>query len=391
MFNGLYPLITRLYSDDTSAVFRTEYGQERLPATIKIGLVETNVEADVETDDSASRLSNLRKVASLDHPHLIRVYDYGDGVFDDAFVLFVVNEYAEDNLAEVLQDRPLTEAETAEVAEAVSEALAYLHQRGLVCTGLTPSQIFAVDDQIKISNECIVPQDASANLSAAADLRSFGLLIVECLTQKTPEAGGLKEIASALPPRFRTLVENSLSDDPDERRAAFKDRQDETPEVTAAPKRAKAPVAAIAGAVVFLGAVGLYVMKPGPNAPAPAVSKSRTEIPAAPAPVERAAPMPAAVAPVQSLPLLRESKAGKGDQFVIVATYNRLEDARKRAKSIKSRWPQFAADVHSPTPNRPPYLVTIGANLSKEAAVHLQRKAIGAGLPRDTYFQSFRP
>jgi hypothetical protein len=80
-----------------------------------------------------------------------------------------------------------------------------------------------------------------------------------------------------------------------------------------------------------------------------------------------------------------------GNQFVIVATYNRIEDARKRATSITSRWPAFPADVHSVRPNQPPYLVIIGANLSKEAAQQLQRKARAAGLPRDTYFQSFNP
>jgi hypothetical protein len=33
--------------------------------------------------------------------------------------------------------------------------------------------------------------------------------------------------------------------------------------------------------------------------------------------------------------------------------------------------------------------VTIGANLSKDAAVRLQKEALRAGLPKDTYVQSF--
>jgi hypothetical protein len=66
-----------------------------------------------------------------------------------------------------------------------------------------------------------------------------------------------------------------------------------------------------------------------------------------------------------------------------------VEDARREAKSITARWPKFKADVQSPHHPNPPHLVTIGANLSKDAAVRLQKEALSAGLPRDTYVQSF--
>jgi len=74
---------------------------------------------------------------------------------------------------------------------------------------------------------------------------------------------------------------------------------------------------------------------------------------------------------------------------VVSATYTRKADAERRARSITSKWPRFKADIYSPPGDeeRPYYLVILGSNLSQQAAVEIQQRAIAAGLPGDTYIQ----
>jgi hypothetical protein len=430
VFNGLYPLLTLLQADDEAATFSTEYGEERRPATIHL--------FQVESTDSARRLANWRKAMALSHPSLLHIYEYGDGTFEDTPAVFVVSECTEDNLAAVLSDRALTEAETLEVAETVSGTLAYLHDKGLVHGSLEPAHVLAIDNQIKISSDSVSP--AESGNQPEADVWAFGLLILQCLTQTTPETTDIQQSISRLPDRFREIVAHSLQPDPGERWTAARiytalqgnsasflqpvrapDEPFIVPKPPAGPKPGKVRYLAILAVGIIAAGLGLYVTKPATIAPDTA-SRSRTEpvptpvpaeqAPAIPQPVKKtpeaqapSAPIPAPVratppptvvpqkAVVPQKPVLPKAVAPQtsANQFVIVATYNRIEDARKRANSITSRWPAFPADVHSVTPNQAPYLVIIGANLSKEAAQQLQRKARAAGLPRDTYYQSFNP
>jgi hypothetical protein len=425
VFNGLYPLLTLVQADDETAIFRTEYGEERRPATIHL--------FHVQSVESARRLSNWRKAMTLSHPALLHIYEYGDGTFEDTPAVFVVSEPTEDNLAAVLGDRALTEAETLEVAQTVSGALAYLHDKGLVHGSLEPAHVLAIENQIKISSDSISPADSTNQ--PEADIWAFGLLILQCLTQTTPATTDLEQLISRLPARFREIVAHSLQRDTGERWTAARicaalkgdtvhletgtDHGGVRHAHSDGPNPGKGRYLAIAAVGLIAAGLGLYVTKPTTIAPDSA-SRSRTEAvpmpvptpaaqaPAIPRPVNKPPeiqapaaripdPVRATPPPVRATPppVVAPQKVAtpqkRGDQFVIVATYNRIEDARKRAKSITSRWPAFQADVHSVKPNQPPYLVIIGANLSKEAAQQLQQKARASGLPRDTYYQSFNP
>jgi Protein kinase domain. len=168
-FDGRYPLHAYLYSEGQGATYQTEAGPDRLPATIRF--------VPGGPQDAAAYLESWSTAASLNHPNLLAVYDYGHGVLDDAPVVYVVSAAPDNRLADVLSERALNEEETLEVATAVVEALVYLHAKGLAQGSLDPSHVFAVDDKVKIASDHI-----RLNASPAGDMESFGLLLAQCLT-----------------------------------------------------------------------------------------------------------------------------------------------------------------------------------------------------------------
>ena len=78
----------------------------------------------------------------------------------------------------------------------------------------------------------------------------------------------------------------------------------------------------------------------------------------------------------------------KVDWRVVAFTYNRQDQAQKKASSLAHEHPGLAPAVFSPTGNAP-WLVTIGGVLQRDAAYALARKARSLGLPRDTYAQDY--
>jgi len=73
---------------------------------------------------------------------------------------------------------------------------------------------------------------------------------------------------------------------------------------------------------------------------------------------------------------------------VVAFTYNRQDQARKKASSMAQQYPALSPAVFSPT-GRAPWLVTVGGTLDRDAAYALARKARSLGLPRDTYAQNY--
>jgi TonB family protein len=130
-------------------------------------------------------------------------------------VAYLVTEYADENLGEVLHDRPLPAGETRKMLLPVSDALAYLHRQSLVHGNLKPSKILAVGSTVKISTEAVCAGDP------AEDIRALGVSLVEALTRRAPpndQDPGL----DALPFPFRELAENCLQRDVERRWSAHK-------------------------------------------------------------------------------------------------------------------------------------------------------------------------
>lgn len=185
-------------------VFLTEYDAGR--AAIKLVL------ADPST--AALLLSRWRTASELSHPHLARILAHGSGRLNGTSLGYVVMEHADQNLSEVLADRPLTLAETREMLEPVLNALAWIHGQGLVHGHLCPANILAVDDKLKISSDGLCPvESAEGSRSPAADIEALGMVLCEALTQRrTP--------GQPLSPPFLEIVDLCLQSDPLQRPTA---------------------------------------------------------------------------------------------------------------------------------------------------------------------------
>src|SRR5580700_181926 len=107
--NGVYPLRRFLGRSNHSVVFLTECLARNVPqAAIKI-LPATPARAEAQ-------LAYWRRVATLSHPHLMRLLDTGRCQLGGHNFLFVVMDLAEQNLAQILPGRPLTPDEAGPAA-----------------------------------------------------------------------------------------------------------------------------------------------------------------------------------------------------------------------------------------------------------------------------------
>jgi TonB family protein len=195
-----FPLDRYLGGGETSALFLT--GCPSGSAVIRIELVDHD-QADVLVE-------RWNRAAALHHLHLIGILAVGTWVLAGMPVAYLVMEYAEENLAEALRDRPINTEEAHEMLLPVAEALAYLHSQGLVHGNLKPSNILAVGDTVKITSESVSAGDP------AEDIRALGTTVLQALTQRAATvAPGVQDPAvDALPSPFREILRHCLPEDP---------------------------------------------------------------------------------------------------------------------------------------------------------------------------------
>ncbi len=212
---------------DDSAVFLTQLaGSPSQKAAIKF--IPAGITADFQ-------LSLWRRVTQLAHPHLLRIFDIGRCRLENRDRLYIVMEHADEDLSQILPQRPLTGSEAREMLEPVLDVLIYLHGKGLVHSRLKPSNILATADQLKLSSDTLfpigesrkspskfaaqdAPETAASPLSAAADVWSLGMTLVETLTQHAPvlQPGSQADpvVPDALPQPFLDIARHALRREP---------------------------------------------------------------------------------------------------------------------------------------------------------------------------------
>jgi TonB family protein len=227
VINGVFPLRRFLSASDHSAVFLTEYKALNLhKAALKLVPAVPAL--------AQAQLSHWTTATTLAHPHLIRLFEAGRCQLGGLQFLFVVMEYAEQTLSQILPQRALTSDELREMLVPTLSALAFLHSKNLVHGRLKPSNVLAVNDQLKLASDTVRPVGESRaniakcsvydppedhNFSAAGDIWSLGITMVEALTQQLPSwpDGSKPETASfpdVLPPTFAAIVLQCLNRNP---------------------------------------------------------------------------------------------------------------------------------------------------------------------------------
>ena len=226
VINGVYPLHRLVHGSGQSAVFLTERkGQAVADAALKIIPIERV---------TLAQLLHWRSAVGLSHPHLIQLFDAGLCKLGGRPFLFVVMEYAQQTLGEVLSQRALTADEVRDMLPATLDALTFLHRKGLVLGHLKPANVLVVNDQLKLASDSIRPAGAprvddaapsfydppeasATNFGPADDIWGLGVTLVEALTQGLPSADEHSDAArlpTTVPAAFVATVQRCLSYNP---------------------------------------------------------------------------------------------------------------------------------------------------------------------------------
>jgi TonB family protein len=226
--DGKYQLGQFVGATEHSAVFMTEFHEPEVrTAVIKL------VPADAA--EATGQLSRWRQAAKLSHPNLIQILDMGRCDLDGTPVLYVVMEFADENLASVIAKRPIAAEEARDIVGPLVDALGYIHGKGFVHVHIKPANIMALDEQLKISSDglCRIgdskgslgkpspydsPEAAGGRISPAGDVWSLGMTLSEALTQRLPvwerTNQGDPAPPSTMPAEFLEIARHCLRRDP---------------------------------------------------------------------------------------------------------------------------------------------------------------------------------
>ncbi len=202
-------------------------------------------------------LSEAQVLASIDHPHIVPVYDYVER--DDACIL-VMERLAGGTVWRRFVDRGFDQQTACAIAIVACSGLSGAHQRGVLHRDMKPeNMLFGEDGALKVTDFGIArvlgeddtlatrdgellgtpaymaPEQASGvDLGPATDVYAAGVMLYELLSGRLPypEEGGslaivlrhineeptpLAEVAPAVPPHLAGVVMQALARDPGER------------------------------------------------------------------------------------------------------------------------------------------------------------------------------
>ena len=231
VIDGRFTLLQWLGGSEWGGVFLTElqrYGSQK--AAIK--LIPT------DAGDAEAQIAGWAATTTLSHPHLMRLFHTGRCRIDTAQLLYAVTEYAEEDLSQILPERPLTPTEAREMLDPVLDALSYLHGKGFVHGHLKPSNIMVVNNELRLSGDSLrvagehgkhlptlsvydAPERATEAISPATDVWSLGVTLVEALTQLPPvwDRSTTREpvVPESIPQPFAEIAQECLRSDPSRR------------------------------------------------------------------------------------------------------------------------------------------------------------------------------
>jgi serine/threonine-protein kinase len=195
---GRYRLIEPLGRGAMSAVWLAE--DEELGRQVAVKTLAPSA-------DRARFEREARAAASLSHPNIAGLYDYGEA---DGRPYMVLEYLPGGTLEERIRRGPLPDAETRRVGEGIAAGLAHAHARDLVHRDLKPANVlFDAEDRPKIADfgiarmtgggtlteagtvlgtaSYISPEQASGEPAGPpSDVYSFGAILFRMLTGRLP-------------------------------------------------------------------------------------------------------------------------------------------------------------------------------------------------------------
>src|SRR4051812_6615754 len=128
---GQYEILAVLGRGGMATVYRAR--QANIAREVAIKVIKAEL---AEAPDFVKRFEReARTIASLSHPHILKIFDYGQ--FGD-LVYLVTELMTGGTLGDLIHQSPLPLDKAARILDQVSGALDYAHMRGIVHRDLKP-------------------------------------------------------------------------------------------------------------------------------------------------------------------------------------------------------------------------------------------------------------
>lgn len=230
-----YEILDELGRGGMGVVYRA-----RQPALNRFVALKMVRRADLENDELRARFrAEAEVVASLHHPHIVQVYDYGEHEGAPYLALELV---AGGSLGQWLDGTPWNPRRAAALLEQVARAVHFAHQRGVVHRDLKPGNLLVCGNveplEIKIADfglarvfrdhptaqthsgtllgtpSYMAPEQASGragSVGPATDVYALGAILYELLSGRPPYRGAtaldtLQQLLLAEPASIHRLV-----------------------------------------------------------------------------------------------------------------------------------------------------------------------------------------
>ncbi|NIZ93600.1 Stk1 family PASTA domain-containing Ser/Thr kinase [Kineococcus rubinsiae] len=254
--DGRYRVLARIGRGGMGVVYRAE--DERLEREVAVKVLRADLAHDLEARQRFVR--EAKSAARLAHPGVVSVLDQGT---DGETAYLVMELVGGRTLRDVVHERGLlTPGEALDVAEAVLDALAEAHRKGVLHRDVKPANVLVADDgRVKVADfglarsaaatrgstggngaelmgtaEYLAPERVARGVAdARSDLYGVGVLLFEMLTGQPPFSGDSpvrlayrhvyddapspSSLVPGLPPALDAIVLKALAKDPDDRPA----------------------------------------------------------------------------------------------------------------------------------------------------------------------------
>ena len=224
---------------------------KRLSRTVAIKTVARDLSQDMNPVSLFER--EARTIASLEHPHVLPIYEFGE--YEGQ--LYIVMRYVSGgSLEDLLEDGPINVDETLRLGRLVAHALDYAHANNVIHLDLKPSNIlldsyrqpyladFGLAAVLGPEGRAANPgsgtllymapeQLTSENLDNRADIYSFTVMLFHMLTGQLPFDAtvplalkqiqlhellpSVDKIVRTLPPQFNVVLRHGTESDPTKR------------------------------------------------------------------------------------------------------------------------------------------------------------------------------
>ncbi|SEN46877.1 serine/threonine-protein kinase [Nonomuraea pusilla] len=281
-------------------------------------------------------LNEARAMATLRHPGVVDVYDYGTSDVGGRRVSFLVMEYVPgESLDQVLRRGPLGPEAAMLLVAQVADALAAAHAQGIVHRDVKPANLMVRPDggvaltdfgiahsvsaghltatgtMLCSAGYCAPEMATASEVTPAVDVYALGVVAYECLTGELPFQGDtpvqiifkhlnspVPRLPRTVPPGPRQVVERAMDKAPDRRWASAAQMAEAARKAVASPAALPAPrrhrtmtallsmTSAVAVTSAVAGWVWLRPVEPAAQVETPAtVSATTAPVPAPSSPV----------------------------------------------------------------------------------------------------------